>query len=214
VFNPPANGGFAGYFKDNQQAKRIDEIFRQTAIKFLRSQIQFELVSPAMLKDAQFTNGELQIGQMAFSHLIVPCEKFTTSIEADVITEFVHNGGKVCFVGDIPQSQKLASLLKSHSKFVSFQKDLDLQSVQLPKQTFEFVGSDKIRVQVRKFDGKQFAIIANPSKSETAFTLKINDLKTYQIFDADTGIVDVRRTNSEPLKIVMPASSAIVILGE
>ena len=214
VFNPPANGGFAGYFKDNQQAKRIDEIFRQTAIKLLRSQIQFELVSPAMLKDAQFTNGELNIGQMSFSHLIVPAEKFTTDFEADAIAKFVRNGGKVCYVGDIPQSKKLSMMLQTHSKSVSFQKDLDLQSVQLPKQAFEFSGSDKIRVQVREYNKKQFAIIANPSEAETEFSLKINDFKSYQIFDADTGLVDVRRTNSEPLKIVMPASSAIVILGE
>ena len=214
VFNPPTNGGFAGYFKNNAQAKRVDVIFRQTVLKLLRSQIQFELVSPAMLKDAQCTNAELHIGQMAFSHLIVPAEKFTTSIEDDVITKFVHNGGKVCYVGDIPQSQKLSALLKSHSKFVSFQKDLVLQEVQLPKQTFEFVGSDKIRVQVRKCNGKQFAIIANPSESETVFSLKINDFKSYQIFDANTGLVDARKVNSEPLKIVMPASSAIVILGE
>ncbi len=227
VYNPPTGGDYPTFFGENQQATMIDDCFRKTVVNLLKSQTNFEIISPSMLGSAKFGKDGMKLGQMEFSHIIVPAAKYLSTAEIRALKKFAEKGGRLCFVWTLPEGDDAVganpALTKEFEQLVANNKNVSLveneecdvsKEFELPKQAFEFGGSDKIRTQIRKAGKTTFAIVANPQSSPVEFEVKINPkAKSYKIYDPETGLI-ADHPYDGPFKIQLPRDTATIITIE
>ncbi|MBN2164334.1 MAG: hypothetical protein JW713_15460, partial [Pontiellaceae bacterium] len=221
VYNPPGGGGFDRYFSDNPEAVSVETGFRRTCETLLSNQIQFECVSEALLAEASVEKNQLHVGVMNFDLLVVPEARFMPTAVMAKVQDFIASGGRVSFVGALPQQSDrsgavadIVKLLVKQSSKVRHDDELPLawieKTVNAPTR---WDGDSAVRMQIKQDDGEQVVILSNPSAEPVRGRLKVRSRGTLTLWDPETGEHRILKGRDSIIEL-NPQSACIVTLAD
>ncbi|RKX41972.1 MAG: hypothetical protein DRP64_10545, partial [Verrucomicrobia bacterium] len=199
AYAPPTGGGFKAYYRDNPEAIEIDGVFRNTCEALLSSQKQFECMNDTLLLQAEVEDGQLILGSMKFSMLILPEARFLSREVLEKLDEFVTSGGLVQWVGTLPFQDNqtgespsvrkaVEDLIQKNPMQVRFSPELSLQWIE---QSFSdevvWSGDSAVRMLVKNDGAQTIVILGNPSEQPVSGRLKLNQKGAAIRWDPDTG---------------------------
>ena len=168
--------------------EELDERFQQITEWLLYGTLDFDFICESLLKD-QFNGAEktFNIGKMAYDVIVVPACETLRSSTLSALDEFVTNGGKVIFMGEIPTmvdavvSDKPKALAEK-CEIISWSKSRLFKALE-PYRTVEIRGkwghpSDNLIYGMRN-DGEGKNLFICHVKS--AFRTAIDEKETYTI---------------------------------
>jgi hypothetical protein len=130
LLNPLTDQWIAGYYGDSET-----RYFIEVQQILLGSLIDYDIMNPASLVDADCSEGKIKLHDEAFSVLVLPSLNTITAQMAEKINEFVNNGGVVVALGKIPAILNLSDGESSISMSQLFGID--------PRFTHEYYYVDK-----------------------------------------------------------------------
>jgi len=145
-----------------------------------------------MAKYASVDNGNLTVGKMSYSTVIVPPSTCLDSNTLSLITEFQNQGGNLIFIGEIAKyidgkvSKKASELCKVHVESATDAIPLIPDSAKYCKLTDDNGKTCDIQVCRRVFDDFEMFYFVNTFADKTNTTIELNG-KSAACFDYLTG---------------------------
>ncbi len=183
--------------------KSLDKNFAELAQWLLYRTIDFDYLSEALLPEqcGQYNGGrQLKVGKASYDVVIVPNMITIRDTTLDVLERFAENGGRVIFLGNIPEfvygsrSGRAAELAKRcvcipHDKESLLDKIGDLREVEL--QYDNGAASDNLFYQLREDNECKWLFISHVNKSDSVdienYTVKIKGAYSLILYDTMSG---------------------------
>lgn len=233
AYKPPVAGLFPGYARCNPEPIQIDHVFRQTCHTLLKRQRDFECFSDDFLHQASIADGRLQLADQQFAFLLVPEARMVHPQTLEKIAELLASGGHVVFIGSLPSqsttvgadpqvtaaAQRLLAEFPQQARWVADLNELG-QVVEWMAERVEpavqWSGSPYARLLWRHEDDRDILLVANPSASEVAGTVKLPRPGTVSIWNPETGAIDTvgQYAKNTAMELTVPGESARLVVVE
>lgn len=129
----------------------LERSFKNTVEWLLYGKIDFDFVAESLLPSQYKKGGNtLNVGDMSYSAVVVPPMRTIRSTTLDVLEEFANNGGKIVFMGNVPEYADAERCGRAVS--------LSEKCVKISDSRYELLNalSDERDVDILHADGRRF----------------------------------------------------------
>jgi hypothetical protein len=182
----------------------------------LEGDVEYMIVHPEAVADAEIANGYMKIGYGAYHTLVMPQLDFIPLAVVEQLKQFETSGGKIIWVDQVPRGAEhaqhdpavKAALIKARSTDVDDLADSIAQSYSSEFDLMFTPGTGKLTVGRFHRNGKQVYLLVN--RTQESITVGVKG-KTRQVSVLDPSMGKITEA-SLPLHLPLEANRALMLM--
>ena len=201
----PLRSIYFDYKRDDFGAPlKVDESYLKTAQKLSAMNLHYHIIDETVLAECGKTaDGKLIVGKYAYDYIVFPETLTMDNNTAEIFEKFYADGGKMFFVGEIPE------YLEGEKHNYAFKTNVSLEEIAESQEIKIDSFDTEIQSTLREINGKKFMFAVNLGKDKS-YKVKFSGCESFEKIDIETGKVCSVSSEIE----FAPCESAVLFLSD